>query len=702
MRTVSVMLRDLHPLPPGEREGARRFAVGRVKGTRGGMLAKILQRIPLTLTLSSGGRGEKLGLIALLLLTLATPAAAFTPQDPPMLADQVRYGLIPPVRQRMPDEPLIVDVEGKGRDLGRSGGWIRTFITQRRNSRIAVLYGYARMVGYTAKREIVPDILKDFKVVDGRDFTLTLRAGHRWSDGAPFTSDDIRYWWEDIANNPMLSPSGPPRFMLVDGKPPEVSFPDAVTVRFRWDEPNPYFLPTLASARPPFIARPAHYLKRYHARYTGEAELAPLLAKYKVRNWAALHNALDDMFRMENPDEPTLQPWMAISKGTGTHLLFQRNPYYHRFDSRGMQLPYADGLDVTVMAGGLIPAQVATGKADLQAEGLTFSQVPVLVSGEREGNYRTLLWPEGKAAEIALYPNLNYNDPVWRDLLRDVRFRRALSLGIDRRIINRSLFFGLAQESGVDVLPSSPLFKPERKGIWTGYDPKRAAALLDEIGLKRKRGELYRELPDGRPLEVIVETAGEKPEISDALQIVAETWRDVGVRLLMRTVDRDVLRNRVYAGQTMMAVWGGWDNGIPDPDSSPEELAPMTQENFSWPKWGQYYQTSGSSGEPIDMPIPQELMDLARRWRHTTDETERRALWSALLDIHADQIFAIGVVSKTPQPIAVANRLRNVPDKGLWLWDPGAYLGVYRPDEFYFTDARPADPEPAGAHRGED
>ncbi|MFX5084899.1 ABC transporter substrate-binding protein, partial [Acinetobacter baumannii] len=90
----------------------------------------------------------------------------------------------------------------------------------------------------------------------------------------------------------------------------------------------------------------------------------------------------------------------------------------------------------------------------------------------------TLLRPEGKAAEIALYPNLNYNDPVWRPLLRDPRFRRALSMGIDRRIINRSLFFGLARESGVDVLPGSPLYKPERTGVWTGYDPRQAAALL--------------------------------------------------------------------------------------------------------------------------------------------------------------------------------------------------------------------------------
>lgn len=630
-------------------------------------------------------------LLALAAACLGAPGrpAALTPRESPLLGNEVTYGLLPPVARRMPEEPLVVDLAAKGRAFGTSGGWIRTFITQRRNSRLAVVYGYARLVGYNERRELVPDILKEVREVEGRDFTLVLRRGHRWSDGAPFTAEDFRYWWEDVANNPLLSPSGPPRFMLVGGKPPAVEFPDPQTIRFVWEAPNPHFLAMLAAARPAFIYLPSHYLKQFHARYTPESALAPLIARHKVRNWAALHNALDDMFRMENPAEPTLQPWMAMTKGSGSHLLFQRNPYYHRFDSNGVQLPYADGLDVNVMSAGLIPAQVATGRADLQAEGLSFSQVPVLVSGEESGGYVTRLWPTGNGAEIALYPNLNYNDPVWREVLRDVRFRRALSLAIDRRIVNRSLFFGLAREGGVGVLPESSLYKPGRDRLWAGYDPGRAAALLDGMGLRRHRGSLYRTLPDGRPLEVIVETAGEKAEISDALQIVEETWRDIGVRLLVRTVDRDVLRNRVYAGQTMMAVWFGWDNGVPEPDSNPAELAPMTQETFSWPKWGQHYQTSGNAGEPATMPAAMELMELARRWARTTSPAERRDLWGRMLDIHADNLFAIGIVAETPQPVVVSRRLRNVPERALWLWDPGALFGIYRPDEFFFADPPP-------------
>ena len=85
-----------------------------------------------------------------------------------------------------------------------------------RDTRLFTIYGYARLVGYDRNLNIVPDILESLEVKDGRMFTLHLRRGHRWSDGQPFTSEDFRYYWEDVANNKELSPSGPPRDLLVD------------------------------------------------------------------------------------------------------------------------------------------------------------------------------------------------------------------------------------------------------------------------------------------------------------------------------------------------------------------------------------------------------------------------------------------------------------------------------------------------------
>jgi peptide/nickel transport system substrate-binding protein len=384
---------------------------------------------------------------------------------------------------------------------------------------------------------------------------------------------------------------------------------------------------------------------------------------------------------------PTLQPWMNAS-GRTTRQLFVRNPYYHRIDSRGVQLPYIDVVEMNIVAGGLIAAKANAGEVDLQARGLDFPDVSILKKGETDGgNYRTLLWGSGVASQIAIYPNLNFNDHVWREVMRDVRFRRALSMGIDRRMINRALYFGLAHEGGMTALSSSPLYTPRDLTMWAEMDMDASNALLDEMGLTERTDNGLRKLPDGRPMEFVIETAGERQEVENALAIVTDTWRDLGISLIMRPLDRDILRNRVYAGVSMAAIWYGWDNGLPSATTSPKYLAPTNQEFFAWPKWGQYYASAGESGEPPDLEPAKRLLELNDNWAHTTDLTKRRAIWQEMLDIHADQQFAIGILAEAPQPVVVSKRLRNVPEKAIWAFEPGSHFGIHRIDEFYFEDA---------------
>lgn len=616
-------------------------------------------------------------------LLLASPAAALTPVETPSLAPQVADGALPPVAERLPDEPLVVDMAAQGRAQGRHGGEIRTLIGAARDVRLAVVYGYARLVGYDARFEIVPDILRAVEVEDGRVFTFHLRKGHRWSDGAPFTTEDLRYWWEDVANNPDLSPAGPPELMLVDGAPPSVTVIDETTIRYAWNAPNPRFLPALAGARPPFIYRPAHYVKQFHAKYADPDALAALVKASEARNWAALHNQRDDMYKFDDPALPTLQPWMNVTPRNSQRYVLTRNPFYHRVDSAGLQLPYADTLDMTVAASGLIPAKTNRGEADLQARGLRLSDAPVLKKGEAQGGYVTHLWRSGYASEIALYPNLNVNDPVWRAVLRDVRFRRALSLGISRETINKSLFYGLARSAAMAALPESPFYDADHAKAWAAYDPAQANALLDEMGLMRG-ADGVRRLPDGRPAEIVAETAGERQEEIDALELIAEMWRDLGLKLIFRPLDRDILRNKVYAGEAMMPVWFGWNLGLPTADAAPVELAPVDQTSFSWPKWGQYVQTKGAAGEPVDMPEAQRLMDLFDRWSRAATADARADAWREMLAIHADQVFGIGLVASAPQPVVAAAALRNLPAEASFAWEPGAHFGVHRIDALFF------------------
>ncbi|MFK7744866.1 MAG: ABC transporter substrate-binding protein [Roseobacter sp.] len=626
----------------------------------------------------------------LIFFTLSLPAQA---QQPPTLeessfwAQEVSSGGLPPVSERLPLDPLIVDLEAKGRTFGEQGGTLRTLVSRSKDVRQMVVYGYARLVGYDHNYELYPDILRDVNVEEGRKFTLHLRRDHKWSDGHPFTSADFEYYWKHVALNEELSPSGPPQNLIVDGNLAEMSFPDAHTVIIEWPSENPQFLQLLAQASPFFIYRPAHYLKQFHAEFTDNKTLRRAIKKARVRTWAALHNDRDNMYKFDNPALPTLQPWINATTAKSSRQLFVRNPYYHRIDTRGVQLPYIDIVQMTIVGGGLIAAKANAGEVDLQARGLDFPDISILKKGEVDGaGYRTLLWANGAANQIAIYPNLNFADPVWRDVIRDVRFRRALSMGIDRRMINRALYFGLAMEGGMTALPKSPFHDTAKLYKWSVYYPAKANALLDEMGLTERRADGIRLLPDGRPMEFVVETAGERQEVENALAIVTDTWREIGVKLIMRPLDRDILRNRVYSGLSMAAVWFGWDNGLPQPYTPPEYLAPTHQEFFAWPKWGQYYQTGGEVGEAPDMPAAKRLMQLSYEWDHTNDAQIRANIWHEMLDIHAENQFGIGILAEAPQPVVVSKRLRNVPETAKWAWDPGAHFGIHRIDEFYYDD----------------
>ncbi|HBM40376.1 MAG TPA: peptide ABC transporter substrate-binding protein [Sulfitobacter sp.] len=630
-------------------------------------------------------------LLALAATLAFAPLAAHS--DGPVLqessfwAQEVNAGSLPHVQDRIPSEPLVVDLEAKGRSFGRQGGTLRTLISRTKDVRQMVVYGYARLVGYQPDYTLAPDILAAVDVEEGRKFTLHLRPGHRWSDGMPFTSDDFRYWWENVANDPDITPSGPPDFMIVDNRLGKVTFPDEHTVVFEWQIPNPNFLPLLAQASPPFIYRPAHYLSQFHKKFADPDALVEKVKAARVKSWAALHNKRDNMYKFDNPALPTLQPWINSSDKDSSRKLFVRNPYFHRIDSRGVQLPYIDVVQMTVVGGGLIAAKANAGEVDLQARGLDFPDVAILKKGEADGGkYRTLLWANGAASQIAIYPNLNFADPVWREVMRDVRFRRALSLGIDRRMINRALYFGLASEGGMSALSQSALYNDDNTHAWSMMNLAHANALLDDMGLTDRTPAGLRKLPDGRPMEFVIETAGERSEEENALAIIADTWRDLGIRLIMRPLDRDILRNRIYAGRTMASVWFGWDNGLPGPSTSPSYLAPTNQEFFAWPMWGQYYQTVGQAGSPPDMQPAKRLMLLANDWNHTDDPQVREDIWKRMLAIHAEQQFAIGVLAEAPQPVVVSNDLMNVPEHGIWAFDPGAHFGIHRIDEFYFQD----------------
>ena len=625
---------------------------------------------------------------AVLLVSGAPAVRAAVPAkliETPMLQEDVNSKKLPPVKQRLPENPFVVTMDGKTSELGQHGGTLNMLIGRARDVRLMMVYGYARLVGYDANLKIVPDMLESIDVKEDRVFTMKLRMGHKWSDGQPFTSDDFRYFWEDVANDKDITPTGPPANLLVGGVPPKVEYPDKNTVRYTWPKPNPEFLAQMAGPSPLFIFRPAHYLKQFHKKYTPKVVELEKNDPGK-RSWAAIHNREDNMNNYDNPSLPTLQPWINTTKPPADRFVGVRNPFFHRVDSAGRQLPYIDRLVMPIADGKLIPAKAGAGESDLQAREIQFSNFTFLKKGEKANNYRTLLWRTGQGSQFALHPNLNASDPVWRQLFRDVRFRHAMSMAIDRAQINQVLYFGLASPGNNTVLSESPLFRKQYQSSWTQFDLKAANKLLDDIGLKRGPDGVRR-LSDGRPLEIIVETAGETTEQTDILELIRATWKEAGMKLFSKPSQRDVLRNRVFSGEAMMSVWFGIDNALPTADTSPDELAPVSQIQLQWPKFGQFHETAGKAGEAPDLPEAIELMKLREAWRGESREG-REKVWHRILAIHAEQQFTIGVVNGVQQPVVASTALKNIPEKGLYNWEPGSFFGMYRPDTFWFTDAR--------------
>ncbi|MGF1562193.1 MAG: ABC transporter substrate-binding protein [Geminicoccaceae bacterium] len=581
-----------------------------------------------------------------------------------------------------PANPLVVEV---AHGPGKRGGDLLTLIGRTKDVRLMVVYGYARLVGYTTDYEIAPDILESVEVEDGRVFTLKLREGHNWSDGQPFTSEDFRYWWEDIALNEKMYPVGPPVQLMVDGELPTFEVIDETTVRYSWAKPNPFFLPALAAATPLFIYMPAHYLKQFHPDHADQAELEAMIKATESRDWAHLHGRKDEMYNFTNIELPTLQPWKNITDNPATRFIGERNEYFHRVDTNGVQLPYIDRLIFDVVDSKLTAPKAGAGETDLQARGLAFADYTFLKENEQRVGTVTRLWKTARGAHLALYPNLNAKDEVWRELFRDARFRQALSLAVDREAINATMYYTLAIGGQNTVLPESPLYRPELRDVYTDYDLAEANRLLDEIGLTARTPDGLRKLPDGRPLEIIVETAGEDTEQTDILGLVNESWREIGVKIFTKPSQREVLRNRVFSGDTLMSIWYGLENGIPTAAMPPSEFAPTSQQQLQWPQWGQHYETMGEAGTPPDEPEAQRLLELFESWQLAAEDAERKKIWDEMLTIYAEQVYSIALISGVLQPVVHKAELKGVPEEAVFNWDPGAQFGIYRPDTFYWN-----------------
>ncbi len=623
-------------------------------------------------------------LSGLICLLGAAPVLAYN--EAPMLRQMVAAGELPPVEERLPEEPLVVKPL---EEIGEYGGTLHTMVrsswmTYMAANAMGAYQGLLRL-GRDLK-SVTPNVAKDWEFSkDGKTLTFYLRKGMKWSDGEPFTADDILFWYEDFVLNEKLNPVVGKDF-CPGGEPMVMEKVNDYTIRLKFVVPVP-FMPYIIFHLPfrSMEGFPKHYLKQFHIKYNPNAD--ELAKEEGYDNWWGLFNNKASFGVFATPTDtvlPVITSYVLKEK-TASYFLYERNPYFWQVDTEGNQLPYIDRVYAPIVTDPeMVTAKIVTGMVDLVYGTSTgLGDLSVYKKSEKSGNYRVLLYPNTSGVDITLQPNQTSNDPVLREIFQNLKFRIALSLAIDREEINEMVYFGLGVPRQNTVIPETSYYKPEFAKAYAEYDPEEADRLLDEIGLKWDENHEYRLRPDGKKLSWIIEYTELLGSWTPTVELVKEYWKEIGVDVSLKTIGSDLLGVRTATNEINMTVFCTDRAEVLFP-IKPLYYVPMSVGwELSWGTlWARWYTTDGKEGEEP----PEKVMRLLRLWEKmkiTMDKEERTRLGTEILRSQAENLWTIGTVGCIPQPIIVRNNLRNIPEEGVFGYDFLASY-PYHPEQFFF------------------
>ncbi|MCK5802599.1 MAG: ABC transporter substrate-binding protein [Lentisphaeria bacterium] len=600
----------------------------------------------------------------------ATPAPSY--REAPMLAARVAAGDLPPVHERLPDSPQVVEPVA---EVGVYGGTWRRLGVSPSDSLLGSRLGYEPLVRWDRTgRHPVPSLAKSWEVRDdGRTCVLHLRPGLKWSDGHPFTAEDLMFWFEDVVGNKDLTPVFPSYLSPAGGRF-TVSSDDPYSVSFHFEKPNGIFLETLCY-RGHSILFPKHYLKQFHIHYQSKESLEKEADKEGLDLWSQLFWQRANIH--DNTERPTLRAWKIVVAPPATRLLVERNPYYWKVDTAGNQLPYIDRIGTIILQNKeVLNLKAMTGGVDMQARYIDSSKFTLFMRNRQKGKYRVLADPNPTATVI--YLNNSSKDPDMRPVLCDVRFRRALSVAINRPELIELIYSGLAVPSNGVSSEFDPYYLPEFAKPNTQYDPDLANRLLDEAGLKKGRGGIRR-MPDGKPfLQILNYYPAETGTGPELWQLVAEYWREVGLRFVVKSDARTLSAMQARNGNTNF--WAYAIAGI-HWAVDPGWYVPTRDGTYFAPAYGRWVAREGRSGEEPTAEFA-HLLGIYREMSHTTNnESHKRQLGQSILRQWVEQCYMVGIVYKRDLTI-VSDRMGNFPSSMIHdyrLMAPG-YL---HPEQFF-------------------
>jgi peptide/nickel transport system substrate-binding protein len=526
---------------------------------------------------------------------------------------------------------------------------------------------------------------------DYATWTVKLRKGAKWSDGSPFTADDIMFWYADVLLNKDLTPALPTWMKNRDGSTVTVERVDAITVRWVYKEPTTTFLMELAnkdSGDKQFaVFLPAAYLKQFHAKYADKAQLDQMVADAKFKTWVELF--ISRAHPPDNPARPSMAAWVPVSRVTDQVFILRRNPYYVGVDKAGNQLPYIDRVQFKYFADvqALNLAAIA-GQLDQQERHINLLNYPVLKEHEKDGKYRVILWPGFGGADADVTFNQTYaKDPELGRLFQTLDFRIAMSYAINRNEIKESAFLGLGEARQPVAAPWHPYYPGDLYAKkFTEYRPDEANRLLDRIGLDRKDSDGFRLFP-GTSRRVTIELSvvpvfGPWPDIA---QLIAKNWERVGIRTLVQVRERALHFQLRQSNDLQAEIWNQDTAGFPFtgvPKYDPRSLLYGTI--TTGPLWKLWYDSGGKDG--VEPPAEaKRLVELIDRGKTAKPEQQVR-IAQEIFKIWVDNLFEIGTVGLTPldQGVAVVStRLHNVPQTLAKDW-PLRTPGNARTEQFYF------------------
>lgn len=600
--------------------------------------------------------------------------------EAPQLADLVKQGKLPPVEQRLPKNPLVVTPY---EEVGQYGGnWRRTWTGLSDHWGLnKICHEHLIMPDKNASK-ILPNLAESWKISkDAKVYTFKLREGIRWSDGAPFTTEDVLFYYEDILMNKELTPQLP-IWLTSGGKPPEVEKVDTYTFRIKFAEPHPLFLFSLAKegGSYPFFA-PKHYLTQFHPKYTSKEKVEAIAKSAGFQTWYQFFSARGSATNawLQNPELPVLWAWKAVTIPTAQVMVLERNPYYWKIDPAGNQLPYIDKMSITLLQSGEVAVMKAiAGEIDMTSRGLSLQDYTLLMENREKGGYRVLVWRGGGGN--ALYINQNVKDPVLRKLFEDRRFRQALSIAINREEINQLVYLGLGKPRQASLMQGVAFYDPEWEKMWAEYDPNRANEILDKMGLKKRDKDGFRLRPDGKTLAVTVEFASDGTTTSDTLVLVKKYWEQIGIKVAVKSNERSLYTTRCNSGDIEIGVWS-FDRNVAVL-SDPGRLLGTTTDGPWAPLYALWYTSGGKSGEEPKGDI-RKIYELWDKVKVTADEKQRDKYFKEIINLHKRNIWIIGLVGELPQPAIAKNNIRNVPEEVVWDDTVRAPKNA-RPEQFFF------------------